>query len=171
MDFATISFYLTEFGAVAIFVLVLLEYLNLPGFPAGVIMPLSGIMAANGEMNFGGVMLISAIAGLLGSMGLYLLGWKGGEVFLERNMKRFPKQRATIEKNVAWIRSKGCMGVFVGKLIPMVRTLIPIPAGVVKMDLVQYMLSSLGGIVIWNFVFIGAGYLIGEPVFEMLGIA
>ena len=63
------------------------------------------------------------------------------------------------------------MGVFVGKLIPMVRTLIPIPAGVVKMDLMQYMLSSLGGIVIWNFVFIGAGYLIGEPVFEMLGIA
>lgn len=52
MDLATITFYFTKFGAIVIFVMVLLEYMNLPGFPAGVIMPLSGIMAANGNISF-----------------------------------------------------------------------------------------------------------------------
>lgn len=170
MDLATITYYFTQFGAIAIFVMVLLEYLNLPGFPAGVIMPLSGIMAANGNINFLTVMLITVAAGLLGSLGLYMLGRKGGNVFLNAYMNKFPKQKAVIEKNIEWIRSKGCMGVFVGKLLPMVRTLISIPAGVIKMDLRKYTLSSLGGIIIWNFVFVGAGYVVGEPVFEMLGM-
>lgn len=169
MDFATISFYITKFGAIAIFVMVLLEYLNLPGFPAGVIMPLSGIMAANGNINFFTVMVITVAAGLIGSLGLYVLGRTGGDVFLNAYLKRFPKQREVIERNIKWIRRKGSAGVFLGKLLPMVRTLISIPAGVVKMDLVKYTVSSLGGIVIWNFVFVGAGYLLGEPVFQMLG--
>ena len=49
MDLSTITLYFTRYGAIAIFVIVFLEYLNLPGFPAGIIMPLSGIMAARGE--------------------------------------------------------------------------------------------------------------------------
>ena len=51
--------YFTRYGAVAIFVIVLLEYLNLPGFPAGIIMPLSGVMAAKGNIHFFWVMVIS----------------------------------------------------------------------------------------------------------------
>lgn len=170
MNFATISYYITEFGAIAIFIIVLLEYLNMPGFPAGVIMPLAGIMAANGKMSFLMVMLVTVTAGLIGSLTLYLLGFKGGEVFLRVYIKKFPKYQSVIEKNMEWIRQKGCTGVFVGKLLPMVRTLISIPAGVARMDLVKYTASSLGGIIIWNFVFVGAGYLLGEPVFQLLGI-
>ena len=49
MDLSTITYYFTRYGAIAIFVIVLLEYLNLPGFPAGVIMPLAGIFAAKGN--------------------------------------------------------------------------------------------------------------------------
>lgn len=171
MDFETISYYLTEFGAIAIFVIVLLEYLNLPGFPAGVIMPMAGIMAARGNLSFLSVMILTVLAGLIGSLGLYLLGHKGGEVFLNAYLRRFPKHRETIEKNMDWIRRKGCMGVFLGKLLPMVRTLISIPAGVVRMNLAKYTLSSLGGIIIWNFVFVGAGYICGDSVFTLLGIA
>lgn len=52
MDLSLITYYFTRYGAIAIFVIVFLEYLNLPGFPAGVIMPLSGIMAARGNINF-----------------------------------------------------------------------------------------------------------------------
>ena len=65
MDLSTLTHYYTEYGALAIFVIVLLEYLNLPGFPAGVIMPLSGVMAAEGNISFFWVMVISVAAGRL----------------------------------------------------------------------------------------------------------
>lgn len=171
MDLATLIFYFTKYGAIAIFVIVFLEYLNLPGFPAGIIMPLSGIMAAKGNIHFFWVMVITVAAGLLGSLMLYALGWKGGEVFLNAYTKKFPKQKEALEKNIEWIRRKGCLGVFLGKLLPMVRTLVSIPAGVIRMKPGKYIISSTCGIFIWNFVFVGAGYLFGDRVFSLLGIA
>lgn len=170
MDLDALTLYFTRYGAVAIFVIVFLEYLNLPGFPAGIIMPLSGVMAAKGNISFGWVMVITVAAGLLGSLLLYALGWKGGEFFLKRYTRRFPKQKEAIEKNLEWVRRKGCIGVFLGKLLPMVRTLVSIPAGVVRMAPLKYTLSSACGIFIWNFVFVGAGYVLGDQVFRLLGI-
>ena len=170
MDLSTITLYFTKYGAIAIFVIVLLEYMNLPGFPAGIIMPLSGIMAAKGNIHFFWVMVITVAAGLLGSLLLYGLGRKSGEVFLRAYINRFPKQKEALEKNMEWIRKKGSLGVFLGKLLPMVRTLVSIPAGVVKMDMTQYIISSVCGIFIWNFIFVGAGYLLGDKIFTMLGV-
>lgn len=169
MDVDALTYYFTRYGAIAIFVIVFLEYLNLPGFPAGVIMPLSGIMAAKGNIGFFQVMLITVAAGLLGSLLLYGLGRKGGELFLNAYVKRFPKQKEPLEKNLEWVRRRGCAGVFIGKLLPMIRTLVSIPAGVVRMNLMKYTVSSACGILIWNFVFVGAGYLLGDSVFEILG--
>ena len=72
MDYAAILDVFTRYGAIAIFVLVFLEYMNLPGFPAGIIMPLAGIMAAGGNISFPWVMVITVAAGLLGSLVLYV---------------------------------------------------------------------------------------------------
>jgi len=169
MDVAVITEYFTKYGAIAIFVIVFLEYLNLPGFPAGVIMPLSGVMAARGNIHFVWVMVVTVAAGLMGSLALYALGRKGGEVFLNAYIRRFPKQKDALEKNLEWVRQKGCIGVFLGKLIPVMRTIVSIPAGVVKMDLMRYVISSTCGIFIWNFVFVGVGYVLGDQAFQLLG--
>lgn len=75
--------YFATYGGIAIFVVVLLEYLNLPGFPAGIIMPLAGVWAAKGNIRFILAFLITVAAGLTGSLILYWLGYKGGEIFLE----------------------------------------------------------------------------------------
>lgn len=170
MDLASVTMYFTQYGAIAIFVIVLLEYMNLPGFPAGIIMPLSGVMAARGNIHFLWVMVITVAAGLTGSLLLYFLGRIGGTPFLKAYMKRFPKQKENLEKNLAWIDQKGCIGVFIAKLIPMIRTLVSIPAGVLQMNLVKYIVSSTLGIFIWNLVFVGAGYLMGDQVFELLEV-
>ena len=64
MTIELITEYFTRYGWAAIFVIVLLEYLNLPGFPAGVIMPLAGIFAARGNIHFISALLITVAAGL-----------------------------------------------------------------------------------------------------------
>ena len=59
------------------------------------------------------------------------------------------------------------MGVFVGKLVPMIRTLISIPAGMISMEFGRYTVSSVLGVLVWNTVFIGAGYVMGDAVWSM----
>ena len=160
--------YFARYGGIGIFVIVLLEYLNLPGFPAGVIMPLAGIWAAKGQIHFIPALIITVAAGLTGSLILYLLGYKGGELFLQKYLNKFPKQRPMIEEKLSWVKEKGSVGIFISKLIPMIRTLISIPAGVAKMNLAKYTVSSALGIFVWNLFFVGAGYFLGDVVISYL---
>ncbi|HIV41732.1 MAG TPA: DedA family protein [Candidatus Mediterraneibacter guildfordensis] len=162
MDIHELTQYFLQYGAFFIYLIVLLEYMNLPGFPAGVIMPLSGIWAAQGEISFPVVMILTVAAGLTGSWLLYLLGRFGGNKLLGFYFRKFPKHRPVIEEKMDYLRQKGCAGVFVSKLLPMVRTLISIPAGMVKMDFVRYTVSSVCGIFLWNLAFVGAGYFFGD---------
>ena len=66
------------------------------------------------------------------------------------------------------MRKKGAPGVFVSKLLPMVRTLVSIPAGMISMDFLSYTISSLLGVLVWNLVFVGAGYYLGDAVWNLL---
>lgn len=168
MSIQTLTDYFIQYGAFFIYLIVLLEYMNLPGFPAGVIMPLSGIWAAKGEISFPAVMVLTVAAGLTGSWLLYLLGRLGGSKAMGFYFKKFPKQQAVIEEKIEFLGEKGGIGVFVSKLLPMVRTLISIPAGMVKMDFVKYTVSSLCGIFLWNLAFVGAGYFFGEAAVNFL---
>ena len=162
MSISELTDYFLRYGAFFIYLIVLLEYLNLPGFPAGVIMPLAGIWAAKGEISFPMVMVLTVFAGLTGSWALYLLGRFGGGKVMEFYFKKFPKHRPVIEEKMAFLREKGGTGVFVSKLLPMVRTLISIPAGMVKMNFTKYTVSSACGIFLWNLALVGAGYFFGD---------
>ena len=168
MTMDVIMQYFARYGGIAIFVIVFLEYLNLPGFPAGVIMPLAGMWAAKGNIRFIPALIITVAAGLLGSLILYFLGYKGGELFLQKYLDKFPRQRKAIEDKLEWVRQKGSVGIFISKLIPMIRTLVSIPAGISKMNLVQYTVSSTLGIFVWNLFFVGAGYYLGDAVLKLL---
>ncbi len=168
MSAELIETYLTQYGSLAVFTIVLLEYLNLPGFPAGVIMPLAGIWARGGGLSLFSTMVICLFAGTLGSWIMYAISRKAGGWLLPRIYKRYPKHKVIIEEKCAFLREKGAMGVFISKLIPMVRTLICIPAGVIKMNFWQYTIASAAGVFLWNLVFIGAGYFLGDTVLNLL---
>ncbi len=89
MDIQALTQYFLQYGAVFIFVIVLLEYLNLPGFPAGVIMPLAGIWAAKGRSDWAWP-CFRLVVGMLGSW--ICTGWEGwaGHMLLEKYLKKFP---------------------------------------------------------------------------------
>lgn len=85
-------------------------------------------------------------------------------MFLKKYYKKFPSQKEMIEGKMQYLRERGGMGIFVSKLLPMVRTIISIPAGMIRMDFRKYVVSSTLGIAVWNLVFVGAGYLFGDSV-------
>ncbi|SCJ93396.1 SNARE associated Golgi protein [uncultured Clostridium sp.] len=168
MDVNGVISYLSHYGMIFLFIVILLEYLNLPGFPAGIILPVAGIWVANSNHSFITALIISVLAGLIGSCVLYGLGLFGGEFLLKKYVNKFPKQGKYIEEKIEFLRSKGNVGVFVSKLIPMVRTLISIPAGVIRLNFLEYSLYSALGILIWNGAFMSAGYLFGDIVLKNL---
>lgn len=168
MDTNSILEYMSQYGLIFLFVIVFLEYMNLPGFPAGVIMPVAGMWISGSEVGFIEALIISVFAGLLGSWVLYLIGRWGGDIVLKKYFKKFPSHKRHVDKYIDFIDKKGCIGIFVSKLIPMVRTIISIPAGVLKMDFIKYSIYSTLGILVWNGVLISIGYILGEKLLQYI---
>ena len=127
-------------------------------------MPLAGVWASGSKVGFLLALGVSIIAALVASWILYVVGWYGGDFIIKKYTKKFPKQKETIEKQLNYLRDKGCMGIFISKLIPMVRTIISVPAGVLRMNFWQYTLYSTLGIAVWNGVLIFTGYFLGQEV-------
>ncbi|RKI47667.1 DedA family protein [Clostridium paraputrificum] len=168
MNMEILMNYFSQYGLIVFFIIIFLEYLNVPGLAAGIVMPLAGVWAANEGIGFFTAIFISVIAGLLGSLVLYAIARIGGEIFLKKLINKFPSQEKTINNKLDYLRQNGSVGVFVSKLIPMARTLIEIPAGVLKIDFMKYFCSAGLGIFVWNLIFVGSGYIFGEAVFQKL---
>ncbi|WP_180270659.1 DedA family protein [Sporanaerobium hydrogeniformans] len=160
MDLTALTMYLYEYGFVLLFILVFLEYLNIPGFPAGMILPAAGFLIRQGNMNFWLALFVSVSAGALGSAFAYSIGKLGGQRILLFLTKRSPKQQRYVEKCIQLIEKQGTKIILVAKLIPIVRTLIGILAGTLNMNFITYMFYSSLGVAIWNSVFMSMGYLL-----------
>lgn len=168
MEINEVLKYMSDYGMIFLGVIIFLEYLNLPGFPAGIILPVAGVWAASTGVGFIVPLAVSVGAAVVASWVLYIVGLYGGTILINKYIKKFPKQKETIEKQLDYLREKGCIGVFISKLVPVVRTIISIPAGVLKLNFWSYTIFSALGILIWNGVLMGTGYFFGEQILERL---
>lgn len=158
--------YFSSYGLTILFIIVFLEYLNLPGLPAGIIMPAAGILASKNNESLILIVFISVIAGILGSIVLYLVGYYGGALVLDKLENKFPKTIATVERTREILNERGVIGVFLCRLLPVLRTIVSIIAGAVKMNFFKFIIYSVPGIFLWNLCFIFAGYFFGDILFK-----
>ena len=154
--------FLNDHGLIFMFVVVFMEYLNFPGFPAGVIFPAVGFWSSASGTSFVYALCISIVAGLMGSMILYSVGRYGGAPMLHKLYLKFPKIAHKISPFEEKLRTRATTTVFLAKLIPVVRTLIGFPAGAIHMSLPKYLLFSGFGIAIWNGVLMLSGTALGS---------
>ena len=98
MDINNMLQYIGKYGYIFLAVIVFLEYLNLPGLPAGIIMPAAGILVKSDGLNFIYTLIISVIAGLLGSFILYILAQYSGKPILSKLQNKIPKSKKAIDK-------------------------------------------------------------------------
>ena len=150
-----------SYGLFAVFVLILLEYACFP-LPSEVVLPLSGAIASQNEWTFGGVLAWSVLAGVLGSLLCYGIGYLGGYPLVEAVKRRFPKTRPGLEAAQEKYDRYATLSVGVGRLIPLCRTYISFVAGMSRQHLLRYLLSTAAGVTAWNFVLVGLGYLFAE---------
>ncbi|BCB77692.1 hypothetical protein GCM10022251_64080 [Phytohabitans flavus] len=134
-----------------------------PPIPSEVILPLAGFTASQGEMSLFGAIAWTTLGSVVGALALYYIGVALGRDRIRAIAAKLPLVKVSdIDRTEAWFARHGGKAVFFGRMIPIFRSLISIPAGVERMAVGRFLLYTTAGSLIWNTVFVMAGYLLGE---------
>ncbi|MFF7200597.1 DedA family protein [Streptomyces sp. NPDC008141] len=141
-----------------------------PPLPSEVILPLAGFSASTGQMNLIAALVWTTAGSVIGALALYGVGALLGRDRTVAIAAKLPLLKvADIERTEAWFARHGAKAVFFGRMIPIFRSLISVPAGVERMPLPLFLGLTTLGSAIWNTVFILAGYLLGENWQDVTG--
>jgi membrane protein DedA with SNARE-associated domain len=146
-----------------VFIFMTIESSFIP-FPSEVVVPPAAYLACTGtDMNFGLVIVFATLGALTGAfINYYLALWIGRPIVYRFANSRIGHacliDQAKVEKAEAYFEKKGAISTFVGRLIPAVRQLISIPAGLARMNIGVFALFTALGAGIWNIVLAGLGY-------------
>jgi membrane protein DedA with SNARE-associated domain len=134
-----------------------------PPIPSEVILPLAGFTASQGSFTIAEAIIWTTLGSVIGAFVLYGLGrWLGHDrtVWLAARIPFVDPD--DILKTIAWFGRHGKKAVFFGRMLPIFRSLISVPAGIEKMNMVVFGLLTAAGSLIWNSIFVIAGFLLGE---------
>lgn len=159
---------INEYGLIAIFVIILLEYACFP-VSSEIVLPFSGAVASVNQTSFLIILPVSIIAGLIGTGICYAVGWFGGGAIINGILHRFPKAKKGIDSANEKFKLHGASAVCIGRVIPLIRTYIALIAGASKLHPITYFTASAIGITIWNTLLIGLGYMLREN-YQYVGI-
>jgi len=156
-----ITDFINDYGLIAMFLIILLEYACFP-VSSEIVLPFSGAVASINNTNFFVILLLSILAGLIGTGICYAVGWFGGGAIIKAITRKFPKSKKGIDIAYEKFNTHGAATVCIGRVIPLIRTYIALIAGASKLNPVTYFSASALGITVWNTLLIGLGYILRE---------
>ena len=134
-----------------------------PPLPSEVVLPMAGLTASRGSFTLAEALIWTTLGSVVGAFVLYGIGAWLGAARLRRIAEWMPLMKGDdVDRTVAWFQKHGWAAVFFGRMIPIFRSLISIPAGVSRMPLWKFGLLTAGGSAVWNTIFVMAGFLLGE---------
>jgi len=139
-----------------------------PPLPSEIILPLAGFTASRGTFSLAEAIVWTTAGSVVGAIVLYWLGVLLGRDRMYRIWDLLPLTKTSdLERTEAWFGRHGRKAVFFGRMVPIFRSLISVPAGVERMPVLQFLGLTLAGSLIWNTVFVLAGYQLGEQWFRV----
>ncbi len=159
-------------GYVGIALVMLAENL-FPPIPSELVMPFAGFIAGRGEMSVPLVLLAGTIGAVAGALALYYIGRWADETIIRRFVRNYGKwfliSEADLDRTLGFFERHGEIIVFTGRLIPLVRSLISIPAGMNRMPMGRFLLWTTAGSLLWNGVLTYAGVILESQWERVLG--
>lgn len=145
-----------------------------PPIPSELVMPFAGFLVADGKLDFAGIVVAGTLGSVLGALALYYIGLWGGEAVLRPFIRRFGRWFMTseddLDRAIGTFERYGEVMVFVGRLIPIIRSLISLPAGMQRMALPKFLLFTTIGSALWTTLLSYAGLVLGQNWEQVLGI-
>lgn len=154
------------YGGVAL--LMAIESACIP-LPSEIIMPFAGYLVFTGQLTLWGVALAGAIGCVIGSIPAYYLGAYGGRKLIEKYGKWVLISHHDLELADHWFAKYGEITIFIGRLLPVVRTFIAFPAGIARMNMTRFVIYTFAGSLIWCWLLAFAGMKLGQH-WETLGV-
>ena len=151
-------------GAVGVGFAILLETV-IPPIPSEAVLGLAGVLINEGRLSIVPVVLFATLGSILGAVFFYYVGRALGPRRSHAFLDRLPLvETEDVDRTFAWFERHGRSAVFFGRMVPIVRSFISVPAGVVRMPFGQFILYSAAGSLIWNSLLIGLGVAAGDFV-------
>lgn len=142
-----------------------------PPLPSEIILPLAGFTASQGDLGLVAVLIWTTIGSVVGALALYGVGALLGRDRTVALASRIPLVKASdVLRTEAWFARHGAKAVFFGRMVPIFRSMISIPAGVERMRLPVFLALTTAGSGIWNTAFVLAGYGLGSRWHEVSDI-
>lgn len=161
-----------QFGYFGIFLMMALENL-FPPIPSEIVLPFGGFLTTSTNLTVVGVVFTATLGSVIGAMILYCIGLLIDVARLEKIVERYGKilriKKEDIHKADAWFDKYGYWTVFFCRMVPLIRSLISIPAGMSNMNFSIFLLLTTIGTLIWNVILISIGVALGENWESILG--
>ena len=158
---SAIEHVITVLGPWGVSLLMAIESCNIP-LPSEAIMPFAGILVTKGVMNFHIAAIFGAIGCVIGSIPSYYLGYWGGRPFVEKYGKYFLVSKKDLEDADKWVDKYGDWAFFICRMLPVVRTFISLPAGILRARKRTFFTLTFLGSLIWCYVLVYVGVKMGE---------
>ncbi|WP_020575043.1 DedA family protein [Actinopolymorpha alba] len=134
-----------------------------PPIPSEIILPLAGFTASRGELSLVSALVWTTLGSVVGAVALYYIGALVGRERTRAIVAKLPLVKLSdVDKTEAWFVKHGVGTVFFGRMIPIFRSLISIPAGIERMSIGTFLIFTAMGSAIWNTALVMAGYFLGE---------
>ncbi len=137
-----------------------------PPIPSELVMPLAGFMASSGTFNVIGVVIAGMLGSMVGALALYYIGVWADESVIRRFLRRWGRllfiSEDDLDLALHYFERHGQAVIFFGRLIPIIRSLISIPAGMSRMPMPRFLLFSALGTTLWSAALTYAGWVLGE---------
>jgi membrane protein DedA with SNARE-associated domain len=162
---------LRDLGYAGLALLMLAETV-FPPIPSEAVLPLAGFLVERGEFSLIAVLATSTAGSVLGAVVLYEAARRGGRPFALRFLRFGRLDPARLDDAERWFAKRGAIVVLVGRCIPGVRSLVSLPAGLLRMPRWEYLLFTFIGSALWNTLLVGTGYVLGaqwEQVADVIG--
>lgn len=152
---------ISSLGPFGVALLMAIESCNIP-LPSEAILPFAGYLVSKGVMSIHVAAFAGAFGCCLGSIPSYYLGYFGGRPFVEKYGKWFLISKKDLAEADKWEQKYGVWAFFICRMLPIVRTFISLPAGILKADLKKFLSLTFLGSLIWSYPLIFAGIKLGE---------
>jgi len=152
---------ISNYGYLGMFLGMVLEAVIII-IPSELILATSGILASKGIFTFFGAFLTGLLGSVFCAIVIYSMGYFGGKPFVKKYGKYFFMKEEDLEKTDSWFSKYGLFAALIGRNFPIIRTLISLPIGIMRLSFFKFLIYTIIGSIPWTLAFVYFGYILGN---------